>query len=91
MILKCAGCILRPFIASIKITSRPTEIKAINQSIKELKIVENFDIHESEEFEVDDDENTISILNRYIDESEFEFDKNIIPNDGQDISLAGRY
>ena len=53
--------------------------------VQELKIVENFDIHESEEFEVDEEENTISILNRYIDESEFEFDKNIIKGIFQDL------
>ena len=59
--------------------------KLYSVGIQELKIVENFDIHESEEFEVDDDENTISILNRYIDESEFEFDKNIIKGIFQDL------
>jgi len=59
--------------------------KLYTAGIQELKIVENFDIHESEEFEVDDDENTISILNRYIDESEFEFDKNIIKGIFQDL------
>jgi len=53
--------------------------------VQELKIVENFDIHESEEFEVDEEENTISILNRYIDESEFEFDKSIIKGIFQDL------
>ena len=53
--------------------------------IQELKIVENFDIHESEEFEVDEEENTLSILNRYIDESEFEFDGNIIKGIFQDL------
>ena len=35
-------------------------------------------VQENEEFEIDEDENTISILNRYIDEAEFECDKNII-------------
>ena len=59
--------------------------KLYTVGVQELKIVENFDIHESEEFEVDDDENTISILNRYIDESEFEFDKNIIKGIFQDL------
>jgi len=53
--------------------------------VQELKIVENFDIHENENFEVDEEENTISILNRYIDESEFEFDKNVIKGIFQDL------
>ena len=53
--------------------------------VQELKIVENFDIHESEEFEVDEEENTLSILNRYIDESDFEFDSNIIKGIFQDL------
>ena len=35
-------------------------------------------MQEGEEFEVEETENTIGILNRYIDESEFEGDKTII-------------
>ena len=46
--------------------------------IQDLKIVENFDIQENENFVIDEEENTISILNRYIDESECDFDKNTI-------------
>ena len=46
--------------------------------IQDLKIVENFDIQENENFVIDEEENTISILNRYIDESECDFDKNMI-------------
>ena len=53
--------------------------------IQDLKIVENFDIHESEEFDIDEEESTISILNRYIEESEFEFDKNVIKGIFQDL------
>jgi hypothetical protein len=53
--------------------------------VQDLKIVENFDIQESEEFQIDDDENTISILNRYIDEAEIEFDKNRIKTIFQDL------
>jgi len=59
--------------------------KLHSAGIQELKIVENFDIHESEEFEVDEEENTISILNRYIDESDFEFDKTVIKGIFQDL------
>ena len=53
--------------------------------IQDLKIVENFEIHESEDFEIDEDENTLSILNRYIEEAEMEFDKSIIKNIFQDL------
>ncbi|MDP6304222.1 MAG: recombinase, partial [Candidatus Nitrosopelagicus sp.] len=53
--------------------------------VHDLKIIENFDIQENEDFEISEEENTISILNRYIDESEFEFDKNIIKGIFQDL------
>lgn len=59
--------------------------KLYTAGIQELKIVENFDIQENEEFEIDETENTLSILNRYIDEAEFEFDKNIIKGIFQDL------
>jgi len=52
--------------------------KLYSAGIQELKIVENFVIQESEDFEVEETENTISILNRYIDEAEFEGDKSVI-------------
>ena len=53
--------------------------------IQDLKIVENFEIQESEDFEIDEEENTLSILNRYIEEAEMDFDKNIIKNIFQDL------
>ena len=59
--------------------------KLYSCGIQELKIVENFEIQESEEFNIDEDENTISILNRYIDESEFNYNKTIIKGILQDI------
>jgi DNA repair exonuclease SbcCD nuclease subunit len=59
--------------------------KLYTAGIQELKIIENFEIQESEEFEISEDENTLAILNRYIDESEFEFDKNIIKGIFQDL------
>ena len=59
--------------------------KVYSAGVQELKIVENFEIQESEDFNIGDDENTISILNRYIDESEFELDKNIIKGIFQDL------
>lgn len=53
--------------------------------VQELKIIENFDIQESEEFKINEEENTISILNRYIDEAEFDYDKNIIKDIFQNL------
>ena len=52
--------------------------KLYNSSIQDLKIIENFVLQESADFEVEETENTIGILNRYIDESEFEGDKTLI-------------
>ena len=47
--------------------------KIFNVSPIDLKVVENFNVQEADEFDVDDvDENTLSILNRYVDDSEFE-------------------
>jgi hypothetical protein len=59
--------------------------KLYTAKVQELKIIENFEIQESVDFEVTEDENTLMILNRYIDESEFEFDKNRIKTIFQDI------
>jgi hypothetical protein len=59
--------------------------KLYTAGIQELKIVENFEIQENEEFDIDEEESTISILNRYIDEAEFDFDKNIIKGIFQDL------
>ena len=59
--------------------------KLYSAGVQDLKIIENFEIKESEEFEIGEDENTLSILNRYIDESEFEFDKNVIKNIFQNL------
>ena len=59
--------------------------KLYSCGIQELKIVENFEIQENEDFDIDEDENTISILNRYIDESEFDYNKTIIKGILQDL------
>ena len=59
--------------------------KLYSVGVQDLKIIENFDIHENEDFEISEEENTISILNRYIDESEFDYDKNIIKGIFQDL------
>jgi hypothetical protein len=52
--------------------------KLHSSGIQELKIIENFDIVEGEDFTVEETENTLSILNRYVDESEINYDKSII-------------
>ena len=52
--------------------------KLYSVGVQELKIVENFNIQGNDDFEVEETENTISILNRYIDESEIDCDKSII-------------
>jgi DNA repair exonuclease SbcCD nuclease subunit len=59
--------------------------KLYSVGVQELKIIENFEIQESEDFQVDEDENTLSVLNRYIDDSEFNCDKNIIKTIIQDL------
>jgi DNA repair exonuclease SbcCD nuclease subunit len=59
--------------------------KLYTAGIQELKILENFDIQENEDFEIAEEENTLSILNRYIDEAEFSYDKNIIKGIFQDL------
>ena len=59
--------------------------KLYTTGIQDLKIIENFELIEGENFEMDEDENTISLLNRYIDESEFDLDKNIIKGIFQDL------
>ena len=59
--------------------------KLYSAKIQELKIVENFDIIENDDFVIDEEESTISILNRYIEESEFEYDKAIVKGIFQDL------
>ena len=59
--------------------------KLYSVGVQELKIIENFEIQESEDFQVDEDENTLSVLHRYIDDSEFNCDKNIIKTIIQDL------
>lgn len=53
--------------------------------VQEIKIVENFYIQENENFETYEEENTISILNRYIDESEISLNKTIVKEIFQDL------
>ena len=58
--------------------------KLYNSNIAELKVVENFGIHEVEEFEAFESEDTLSILNRYIEESEVDLDKSRVQKMIQD-------
>tara|TARA_R100000655_G_scaffold24671_7_gene50061 strand:- start:1027 stop:2061 length:1035 start_codon:yes stop_codon:yes gene_type:complete len=59
--------------------------KLYSIGVQDLKIIENFDIHESEDFEIEEEENTLSILSRYIEESEIELDKNIVKGIFKDL------
>jgi DNA repair exonuclease SbcCD nuclease subunit len=52
--------------------------KLYSSGVHDLKIIENFDIQENEEFEIEEDENTLSILSRYVEESEIDIDKKVI-------------
>ncbi len=52
--------------------------KLYASNISEIKIVENFEIQESTEFEAFETEDTLSILNRYIEEAEVNLDKSIV-------------
>jgi hypothetical protein len=59
--------------------------KLYSSNIAELKIIENFDIQEPQEFEAFESEDTISILNRYIEEAEINLDKSVIQKMMQEI------
>jgi len=59
--------------------------KLYESNIAELKVVENFQIQESEDFEAFENEDTLSILNRYVDESEINLDKSIVQRMLQEI------
>ena len=74
----------------VRKNSKPKEFekfidKLYSVGVQDLKIIENFDIQENEDFDIDEEENTLSILNRYIDESQFDLDKNIIKDIFQDL------
>jgi len=49
-------------------------------NVADLKIVENFVVEDPEKFEVFESEDTLSILNRYIEEAEIALDKSVIQN-----------
>ena len=59
--------------------------KLYTVGVADLKIVENFQLIESEEFEAEESEDTMSILSRYIDESETELNKTVVQSLIRDI------
>ena len=59
--------------------------KLYASNVSELKIIENFQIQESEDFEAFDSEDTMSILNRYIEEAEVNLDKSVVQKLLQEI------
>lgn len=52
--------------------------KLYASNVAELKVVENFEVKESDEFEAFESEDTLSILNRYVEEAEINLDKSIV-------------
>ena len=52
--------------------------KLYASNVAELKVVENFEIQRTEDFEAFESEDTLSILNRYIEEAEINLDKSIV-------------
>jgi hypothetical protein len=59
--------------------------KLYSSNVSEVKIIENFEFDISEEFEEIESENTICILDRYIQESETNMDKSILKNIIKDL------
>jgi UDP-2,3-diacylglucosamine pyrophosphatase LpxH len=59
--------------------------KLYSSNVAELKVVENYLIQESENFEAFESEDTLSILNRYIEEAEINLDKSIVQKMIQEI------
>ena len=59
--------------------------KLYSSNVAELKVVENFAIQEAADFEAFESEDTISVLDRYIDEAEINLDKSRIHKIIQEI------
>ena len=59
--------------------------KVYNANVAELKIVENFALHDAAEFEAFESEDTLSILNRYIEEAEIDIDKSRVQKFLQEV------
>ena len=54
--------------------------KLYEVGVADLKIVENFALQEAEDFEVSESEDTMSILDRYIQDADINLDKSKIQN-----------
>lgn len=59
--------------------------KLYESNIHELKVIENFQVEEDETFQEFEHEDTLSILNRYIEETEFNLEKTKIQKILQEI------
>jgi len=59
--------------------------KLYSSNVFELKVVENFQIQENEDFEAFESEDTLSILSRYIEEAEVKLDKTKVQNILQEV------
>ena len=58
--------------------------KLYNANVAELKVVENFILHDVENFEAFESEDTLSILNRYVEEAQVDLDRSRIQKMLQD-------
>ena len=58
--------------------------KLYNANVAELKVVENFILHDAENFEPFESEDTLSILNRYVEEADVDLDKSRVQKMIQD-------
>ena len=59
--------------------------KLYSSNVAELKIIENFQFQEAEDFEAFESEDTLSILNRYVEDSEINLEKSRIQKMLQDV------
>ena len=59
--------------------------KLYSSNIAELKVVDNFQVQANEDFEAFESEDTLSILNRYIEEAEVNLDKTLAQKMMQEV------
>ena len=59
--------------------------KLYASGVADIKIVENFNMVSDEDFETFESEDTLSILNRYIEESEIDLDKSLVQKMIQEV------